>query len=77
MGMPIGERPNALILASHEDDIHMTDGLTSSLKETLSVGYLEVGGEEDFKDRLGVSFDVRLQFGKVFLSTFDVVIIGE
>jgi len=63
MGMPVPSRPNALILGSHEDDIHMTDGLVG-LQNQLSVGFLELS--EDLPQRLST-----------YLNTFDAVILGD
>lgn len=63
MGFLVPERPYALILGSHEDDVLMTEG-TPGLKEQISVGLLELA--DDITQRL-----------PAFLSAYDVVILGE
>eukprot|EP00602_Paraphysomonas_sp_CaronLab_P004829 CAMPEP_0185022970 /NCGR_PEP_ID=MMETSP1103-20130426/5672_1 /TAXON_ID=36769 /ORGANISM="Paraphysomonas bandaiensis, Strain Caron Lab Isolate" /LENGTH=580 /DNA_ID=CAMNT_0027555311 /DNA_START=52 /DNA_END=1794 /DNA_ORIENTATION=- len=62
MDMPLPQRPHALILGSHEDDIGMSEG--SGARETLSVGFLELTQE----------FPMRLPS---FLNTFDAVVLGD
>ena len=79
MGMPIPDRPYAIIIGSHEDDVLMTDGLgtipntylsssssssSSSLKETIKIGFLELC--QNLPDRLNT-----------FLNSYDAVIIGD
>ena len=63
MGMPLPERPNALVFGSHEDDVAMTEGAVG-VKEQLSIGFLELA--DDLPQRL-----------PTFLSTFDAVVLGE
>eukprot|EP01033_Poteriospumella_lacustris_P009722 gene9723-6959_t len=64
MGMPVPQRPHALVLAAHEDDAaRMTDGV-QGLQQTLSIGYMEVA--DDLPQRL-----------PVFLNSFDAVIVGD
>lgn len=64
MGMPVPQRPYALVLAAHEDDVvRMTDGL-AGLQDTMTIGYMEV--TEDLPQRL-----------PVYLNAFDVVIVGD
>ena len=79
MGMPIPDRPYAIIIGSHEDDVLMTDGLgtvpntylssssspsSSSLKETIKIGFLELC--QNLPERLNT-----------FLNSYDAVIIGD
>ena len=45
------DRPNAVVFGSHEDDIHMTDGL-NAITNQLSIGYLEL--TDDLSQRLTV-----------------------
>eukprot|EP01032_Pedospumella_encystans_P010642 gene10642-12425_t len=63
MGMSVLNRPYAIVLGAHEDDVNMTEGV-EGLMEQISVGYLEL--TEDFSQRL-----------PIYLNTFDVVIIGD
>ena len=63
MGMPLPERPNALVLGAHEDDLSMTDG-AAGIQETVSVDFLELG--EDLVDRL-----------PAFMTTYDAVVLGD
>ena len=40
LGMPLPNRPHAVLLAAHEDDpAAMVDGMKDSLRETLSIGH--------------------------------------
>jgi hypothetical protein len=64
MGMPVPQRPHALVLTAHEDDAErMTDGL-QGIKEKLTIGYMEV--TEDLPQRL-----------PLYLNSFDAVILGD
>ena len=63
LGFALPERPHALVLGSHEDDVMMTHG-ASGITEKLSIGFIEV--QEDFAQRL-----------PGYLSAFDAVVIGE
>ncbi|KAJ1418015.1 pyrimidine 5'-nucleotidase-domain-containing protein, partial [Ochromonadaceae sp. CCMP2298] len=62
MGFPVLQRPYALVLGSHEDDVQMTDGV--ALKQQISIGFLELS--EDLAQRL-----------PVYLSAFDAVVVGD
>lgn len=55
MNMPVPERPFAVVLGAHEDDVQMTDGLLE-LQDQVSIGYLDVG--DDLTQRLPVSLSV-------------------
>ena len=63
MGFPVPERPHAIVLGSHEDDVLMTEG-APGVREQISVGVLELA--DDLTQRL-----------PAFLSAYDVVILGE
>eukprot|EP00981_Chlorochromonas_danica_P002247 scaffold437_cov168-Ochromonas_danica.AAC.64 len=63
LGMPLPSRPHAVILAAHEDDVSMADGV-EGLREVLTVGLLEVS--EDLPSRL-----------PTYLTAFDVVLVGD
>jgi len=63
MGFAVPERPHALVLGSHEDDVLMTEG-APGVREQLSVGVLELA--DDLTQRL-----------PAFLAAFDVVVLGE
>lgn len=62
MGMPVPDRPNALIFGSTEDDVMMTDGL-DSIQEKMSVGFMEL--TEDLPRRL-----------PSFIDCYDAIILG-
>jgi hypothetical protein len=55
MGMPVLNRPYAIVLGSHEDDLLMAQGI-NGLKEQISVGYLDL--VDGFAERLPVSCSV-------------------
>lgn len=63
MGMPIPERPFALVFGSHEDDVSMTDGC-KEIKDQISVGFLEL--TEDLPQRISS-----------FMNSFDAVVVGD
>jgi hypothetical protein len=52
MGMPLPQRPNAIVFGSHEDDVSMTEGV-KGLSNQLSIGYLEL--TEELPQRITVS----------------------
>lgn len=72
LGMPLPQRPYALLLAAHEDDAtSLLHGLSPSsevqgegVRESLSVGFLELG--EDLPHRL-----------PSYLAAFDAVVLGD
>eukprot|EP00596_Hydrurales_sp_CCMP1899_P007127 CAMPEP_0119048590 /NCGR_PEP_ID=MMETSP1177-20130426/59749_1 /TAXON_ID=2985 /ORGANISM="Ochromonas sp, Strain CCMP1899" /LENGTH=387 /DNA_ID=CAMNT_0007024695 /DNA_START=69 /DNA_END=1232 /DNA_ORIENTATION=- len=63
MGMPVPDRPHALVFGSHEDDLLMTEG-ASGIRDQISVGFLELADD----------LTVRLPN---FLNAFDAVVLGE
>lgn len=69
MGMPVPQRPYALVLGAHEDDVtSMVDGLGAQLQDTLSIGYMEL--TDDLPQRLPVSLTHMIAICMNFLVFF-------
>eukprot|EP01041_Mallomonas_annulata_P008380 gene8380-17283_t len=62
MGMPVPDRPYALVLGSEEHHTHCTHG--AAVKEQLSIGFLRL--TEDLPKKL-----------PAFLATYDAVVLGD
>ena len=63
MGMPVPDRPHAIIFGSTEDDVTMTDGL-DGIQEKMTVGFMEL--TEDISLRL-----------PSFINRYDAIILGN
>jgi hypothetical protein len=71
MNMPVPQRPYALVLAAHEDDVtSLTDGL-KNVKDQLSIGFMELS--EDLAQRLPVRKKVILIYF-IFFKSFYIYI---
>lgn len=64
MNMPLPQRPYALVLGSHEQDLRLSEGAQVDPASQLSVGVLEL--TEDLARALPVA-----------LQTFDAVVVGD
>lgn len=63
MGFPVPNRPYALLIGAHENDLGMLSGI-EGLKDKLSLGFLEM--TTDLTERL-----------PQFLQAYDVVVLGD
>jgi Pyrimidine 5'-nucleotidase (UMPH-1) len=63
MGFPVPNRPYALLIGAHENDLNLLSGI-EGLKDKLSLGFLEM--TTDLVDRL-----------PHFLQAYDVVVLGD
>jgi len=83
MGMPIPDRPYAIIIGSHEDDVMMTDGLGTIPNSYLSSSSssLSSSSSSSLKETIKIGFlelcqNLPERLG-TFLNTYDAVIIGD
>ena len=63
MGFPIPNRPYALLVGAHENDLGMLSGM-EGLKDKMSLGFLEM--TTDLTERL-----------PLFLESYDIVVLGD